>query len=259
MQPAALHSGWLAAGVDALGTGPRRGADDAAAAEGGGSCGEGGAPPLDSAKSKGNGDGAGGKTSEEGATNGGAAGAAGAKKKEAGPPASWGATAGGDELLMVRADVELFVGRVERELVPFVEEVLTAACGAPAAECASECISIGVEQLRGDTMPRLTAALVAAVVERCLEALKQLKGITATFRMTNKPLPTRHSHFVPGILAPLRAFVDADRAKALTPASRKELAFGVSDGVSARYGEMAAELVMTVKKTEVGGCTRCMQ
>ena len=129
-------------------------------------------------------------------------------------------------------------------------DTLAAACGAPAAECAKECIVIGVEQLRGDTMPKLTAALVAAVVERCLEALKQLKGITATFRMTNKPLPSRHSHFVPGILAPLRAFVDSDRAKALTPASRRELALSVSDGVSARYGEMAAELVTTVKKTE---------
>eukprot|EP00740_Mantoniella_antarctica_P010880 CAMPEP_0181385822 /NCGR_PEP_ID=MMETSP1106-20121128/22779_1 /TAXON_ID=81844 /ORGANISM="Mantoniella antarctica, Strain SL-175" /LENGTH=165 /DNA_ID=CAMNT_0023505937 /DNA_START=41 /DNA_END=534 /DNA_ORIENTATION=+ len=99
-------------------------------------------------------------------------------------------------------------------------------------------------------MPRLTAALVAAVVERCLEALKQLKGITATFRMTNKPLPTRHSHFVPGILAPLRAFVGAERAKALTATSRLELTLAVSDGVSARYGDMAAELVTTVRKTE---------
>ena len=152
--------------------------------------------------------------------------------------------------MMVRADVELFVGRVENELVPFVEKLLSTTCGAPAAEAAKECIEIGVEQLRGDAMPRLTAALVAAVVERCLEALKQLKGITATFRMTNKPLPTRHSHFVPGILAPLRAFVDSDRAKALTPASRTELALSVSDGVSTRYAEMAGELVTTVKKTE---------
>jgi len=34
---------------------------------------------------------------------------------------------------------------------------------------------IGTEQLRTGIVPRLTAALVAAVVERCLEALKQLK------------------------------------------------------------------------------------
>ena len=39
---------------------------------------------------------------------------------------------------------------------------------------------------------------------------------------------------VPSILAPLRAFVDADRAKALAPASRHELALSVTDGVSAR-------------------------
>ena len=58
---------------------------------------------------------------------------------------------------------------------------------------------------------------------------------------TKKPL---------GILAPLRAFVGAERAKALTATSRLELTLAVSDGVSARYGDMAAELVTTVRKTE---------
>eukprot|EP00899_Mesostigma_viride_P006947 jgi/Mesvir1/16253/Mv08501-RA.2 len=43
-----------------------------------------------------------------------------------------------------------------------------------------------------------------AVVDKCVEVLKQLRGITATYRMTNKPLPTRHSHFVPGVLQPLK-------------------------------------------------------
>ncbi|KAH7865302.1 hypothetical protein Vadar_004879 [Vaccinium darrowii] len=35
--------------------------------------------------------------------------------------------------------------------------------------------------------------------------LKQLKGITATYRMTNKPLPVRHSPYVSGVLRPLKA------------------------------------------------------
>lgn len=31
-----------------------------------------------------------------------------------------------------------------------------------------------------------------------------MKGITATYRMTNKPLPIRHSPYVAGVLRPLK-------------------------------------------------------
>ncbi len=36
------------------------------------------------------------------------------------------------------------------------------------------------------------------VVEKCVAVVKQLKGITATYRMTTKGPPTRHSHYVTG-------------------------------------------------------------
>jgi hypothetical protein len=83
-----------------------------------------------------------------------------------------------------------------------------------------------------------------------VEALKQLKGITATFRMTNKPMPTRHSHFVPMILAPLETFLDAERTKMLSKESRQEIVGQVVESVCDKYAEMARELVSTVKKTE---------
>ena len=39
------------------------------------------------------------------------------------------------------------------------------------------------------------------VVERCVGVVKQLKGITATYRMTSKGPPVRHSHYVSGEVA----------------------------------------------------------
>lgn len=36
------------------------------------------------------------------------------------------------------------------------------------------------------------------VAERCVAVVRQLKGITATYRMTSKGPPTRHSHYVSG-------------------------------------------------------------
>lgn len=36
------------------------------------------------------------------------------------------------------------------------------------------------------------------VVEKCVAVVRQLKGITATYRMTSKGPPVRHSHYVTG-------------------------------------------------------------
>lgn len=40
--------------------------------------------------------------------------------------------------------------------------------------------------------------LCGDVLERCMSMVKQLKGITATYRMTAKGPPVRHSHYVAG-------------------------------------------------------------
>jgi hypothetical protein len=90
----------------------------------------------------------------------------------------------------------------------------------------------------------------ACVAERCCEVLRQLKGITATYRMTNKAAPTRHSHFVPGVTQPLRAFLDAPRQACLGAEARDRVASAVAALVTQRYEELARELVTTVRKTE---------
>jgi hypothetical protein len=40
--------------------------------------------------------------------------------------------------------------------------------------------------------------LAADVLEHCVASVRQLKGITATYRMTAKGPPVRHSHYVAG-------------------------------------------------------------
>ncbi|XP_059657391.1 conserved oligomeric Golgi complex subunit 2-like [Cornus florida] len=55
-------------------------------------------------------------------------------------------------------------------------------------------------------------SIIETLVQKSVEDLRQLKGITATYRMTNKPLPVRHSPYVVWILRPLKAFLDGERA-----------------------------------------------
>jgi hypothetical protein len=81
--------------------------------------------------------------------------------------------------------------------------------------------------------------------------VRQLKGITATYRMTSKGPPTRHSHYVSGVLQPLRAALDAPGGPQRLPApARLRLAGAVFDSVNARYQQLAEELLSSVRKTE---------
>ncbi|KAG6412389.1 hypothetical protein SASPL_125066 [Salvia splendens] len=63
--------------------------------------------------------------------------------------------------------------------------------------------------------------------------LRLIKGITATFRMTNKPLPVRH--YVSGILHPLKVFLEGERA---------------ASEITRQYYELASDIVSVARKTE---------
>lgn len=61
---------------------------------------------------------------------------------------------------------------------------------------------------------------------------------------------SRHSHFMPSVLSPLGAFTESQRARALPKEARAALVEAVAASVTAKYEDMARELVSTVKKTE---------
>ncbi|KAL5973035.1 hypothetical protein ACLOJK_039842 [Asimina triloba] len=98
--------------------------------------------------------------------------------------------------------------------------------------------------------PIIVDTMIEAIVEKSVEDLRQLKGITATYRMTNKPLPVRHSPYVSGVLRPLKAFLDGERARFLTSDVRNRLLHGAAERITGRYYELAAELVSVARKTE---------
>ena len=60
------------------------------------------------------------------------------------------------------------------------------------------------------------------------------QGITATYRMTTKGPPTRHSHYVTGALAPLKAALDSAHVRRLPSSETMRLASAVADIVNVR-------------------------
>ncbi|GLC45905.1 hypothetical protein PLESTF_000710900 [Pleodorina starrii] len=97
----------------------------------------------------------------------------------------------------------------------------------------------------------LAEAVADEVVRKCVAVVQQLKGITAVYRMTNKPLPVRASHYVSGVLAPLRTLLEAEPvARLAQPLQQELLVLPVAEGVCSRYSELANELLQSVRKTE---------
>ena len=166
-----------------------------------------------------------------------------------GLPTDWAVNASAEELVSLWCDTVALAaylrGDAHRSLVLGAMRHVESAHGAVAAaldDVAGEILGAGAPA-------QAMAAVVVA--DRCMEVLRQIKGITATYRMTNKPAPTRHSHFVPGVTQPLRAILDGPRlSTSLSADAKQSFSHAVALVVTSRYEELARELVTTVKKTE---------
>lgn len=92
--------------------------------------------------------------------------------------------------------------------------------------------------------------IVHIFIKKCSGPLAAVKGVAATYRMTNRPPPTQASPFVGTILRPLKEFDEefALRTPDIVGNNWKTLAVNT---VTDRYCAAMEELIDTVKKTEV--------
>lgn len=92
--------------------------------------------------------------------------------------------------------------------------------------------------------------VVKNLTEKCSAPLAAVKGVAATYRMTNRPPPTQASPFVATILRPLQNFLSEFSSR--TPEHvglrwKQDIVVTVSD----RYATAVEELISTVQRTEV--------
>lgn len=162
----------------------------------------------------------------------------------------WGLVASAEDFVLVQHDVGALAAAVEGpELAGILPLLLGPAVPADVQEASQQIVVAAAKSLL-QRVEGISDVLTDVVAEKCVEVLRQLKGITATYRMTNKPLPVRHSHYVLGVLQPLRGFIDGERATCLSQQARRELITWVAERVTSRYDEMARELVTMARKTE---------
>ncbi|OAY80434.1 Conserved oligomeric Golgi complex subunit 2 [Ananas comosus] len=157
------------------------------------------------------------------------------------PDAEWAVSA------PVMHDVRILASELSGDYLGHVLQLLDS-CSAEVRDLVKQSILQAGKSLE-ELLPSIMEVMIEVIVEKSVEDLRQLKGITATYRMTNK-LPVRHSPYVSGILRPLKVFLDGERVSYLTKEATNDLLRGATERITSRYYEMASDLVNVAKKTE---------
>ncbi|PRW51049.1 conserved oligomeric Golgi complex subunit 2 [Chlorella sorokiniana] len=160
----------------------------------------------------------------------------------------WEVAASPEQLAGLRQDVDTLLAALLSNFVPQLAALL-GSMGQEVGEAVAGAFGEAAEELEG-AGAALMGAVAASLVDKSVVVLKQLRGIVATFRMTARALPTRPSHYVSMILAPLHQFLQAEVASGLSAEARQQLAAAVVVGVSSRYLHLADDTLSTVRKTE---------
>ena len=92
--------------------------------------------------------------------------------------------------------------------------------------------------------------IVKLLIEKCSGVLAAVKGVVATYRMTNRPPPTHASPYVKTILRPLKEFSD-ELALRTPDYIGNKWKIAVLTAVTGRYSIAVEELITTVQRTEV--------
>ncbi|KAL9438999.1 hypothetical protein AB3S75_024623 [Citrus x aurantiifolia] len=165
------------------------------------------------------------------------------------PGNEWAISAAPDDFIYIIHDINCLATEVSGDYLTHVLQLLSS-CSSEVLDLVKQSILEGGKSL-SSMLPVVINTIVDALVEKAVEDLRQLKGITATYRMTNKPLPVRHSPYVSGVLRPLKTLLEGERAMTyLTPEAKNELLLGAATQITSRYHELAAELISVARKTE---------
>ncbi|KAL5705148.1 hypothetical protein ACHQM5_023489 [Ranunculus cassubicifolius] len=187
------------------------------------------------------------------------------------PSTEWATSASPEDLVYVLHDTNCLITELGGDYLESVVKILSS-CPNEILNMIKQSILQGVESLKNiapQVMQRITTALVDRGVDvselltlisihlhdytkftlfiiskTIFQDLRQIKGITATYRMTNKPLPVTHSPYVVGILRPLSNFLGSARGSTyLTKEARHELILSVTEKITHLYDEKVSEIV----------------
>lgn len=162
-----------------------------------------------------------------------------------------GEWAGGDSMTAgaarVHADLVMVQERVPAEFASMLR-MRDTGIESDLVESIDAALSEAVASL-GIVLPELSRSISDALSILCVENLRPMRGILATFRVSSKPAPTTHSPLVPKVLRQLKSFLNEQRGR-LGPTTCTEVATAVCEATAEKYYEMATDLLSSNKKSE---------
>jgi conserved oligomeric Golgi complex subunit 2 len=115
---------------------------------------------------------------------------------------------------------------------------------------AKEVLSEASGQIAPIVLKAWNEVIVNFLTRRCCQPLAAVKGVAATYRMTNRPPPSQASPFVATILRALKDF-DGEFRHRTPPQVGVRWKIEVVNTVAQRYSMAVEELIATVQRTEV--------
>nr|XP_043617867.1 conserved oligomeric Golgi complex subunit 2 [Erigeron canadensis] len=165
-------------------------------------------------------------------------------------PLEWALSASTDDFIYIIHDLDHLAAEVCGNYVGHVFEILSSHFTEEVLDHVKQSILQGGKSLR-DLVPSVIDSIIETLVEKSSEELKQLQGVVAAYRMTKKPPPVRHSHYVSGVLRHLKVFLEGERATTyLTDDTKDKLVQNAAFKITGCYHEVAAGIVNMVRKTE---------
>jgi len=160
-----------------------------------------------------------------------------------------------EDVATVAWDMTILESKLTHE---YIEKVKEASIGNDCAKTEADEIGILVKDVINNAVDGIkpfiekawNEAIVKLLIDKCCGPLAAVKGVAATYRMTNRPPPTQASPFVPTILRPLREFNSAFRCK-IPPLVGVRWKIAVVNTVAHRYSMAVEDLIATVQRTEV--------
>ncbi|KAF3531172.1 hypothetical protein DY000_02038231 [Brassica cretica] len=119
------------------------------------------------------------------------------------PGCDWAVSATTEDFVYVIHDVNDIVSEVCGDYLGHISRRLSS-CSTEVLDVVRTSMLQGGDKLK-EVLPLLTNTIIEIIVDKSVEDLRQVRGITTTYRMTNKPPPVRHSPYVVGILRHVKA------------------------------------------------------
>ena len=116
-------------------------------------------------------------------------------------------------------------------------------------ELASEILNESSQEIIPIVQKCWNEIIVGILITKCSAPLSAVRGVAATYRMTNRPPPTMASPFVSTILRPLKEFDDSVCGKVPSQIG-DEWKKTIITAVAEKYSSAVEELINTVQRTE---------